>query len=88
MAGEELPHLRGSHPVEIIGHRDLPNHEPEPANLTRLRRFQRHDLDQRLTRLGDDERLAFRRPIEQPREARFGPVDVTVSISVPWSRST
>src|SRR5438270_436065 len=23
-----------SHPVEIVGHRDLPGHEPEPANST------------------------------------------------------
>ena len=40
MAAEELLDLRISHPVEIIGHRDLPGQEPEPANLTRLRCFQ------------------------------------------------
>jgi hypothetical protein len=34
-----------SHPVEIVGHRDLSGHESEPANLTRCRRFKRHHLD-------------------------------------------
>jgi hypothetical protein len=77
---EELLDLGFSHPVEIVGHRDLPGHEPEPANPTCLRCFQRHHLDQRLAGLGDDERLAFGGAIEQPREVRFGFVMLTVSI--------
>jgi len=39
LAAEKLLDLGSADPVEIVGHSDLPGHEAEPVNSTRLRRF-------------------------------------------------
>lgn len=45
--------------------------EPDP-----LRGIQRHDLDQQLAGLGDDERLALCRAVDQARQVRFSLVNI------------
>src|SRR5215831_5491595 len=69
---EKLFDLGASHSVEIIGYRNLPGHEPEPADLTGFRGIKRYDLHQRFASLGDDERLAPGRTIQQARQVSFG----------------
>ena len=61
------------HCVEIVRHGELARMKP---NRRGLRRVDRHDLDHRLAGLGDDERLAFRRGVDQLGEVGLGVVDV------------
>jgi hypothetical protein len=56
------PNISSISPSPIL---ELTGHEPDPARLMRRRRVERHDLDQGLAILGDDERLALDRPLDQ-----------------------
>src|SRR5262249_47327070 len=68
--------LGTTHPVEIVRYGDLSGHESQPANLPAGGHFERRDFDQRLPRLGDDERLALGRAVDQPRQMGLGFVDI------------
>src|SRR5207244_600458 len=67
IAVEHLLDLLGAHRVEIVRYFD-PRHEANPLHLARRRRVERYDLDQRLAGLGDNERLALGRAVDQARQ--------------------
>src|SRR5207248_1364829 len=78
-----------AHGVEIVWHRNLPAQEAEPFNLALGWRVERHDLDQRLAGLGDDERLALGGASDEARQMGFGFVDVDgAHRGIPSSRLT
>ena len=71
---EQLRDLRAAHAVEIVGDRELALEKAQPSR--RLWCIERHDLHQRLARLGDHERLALDGAIDQLRELGLRFVDV------------
>src|SRR5207244_1382794 len=75
IAVEHLLDLFGAHRVEIVRYSD-PRHEANPLRLAGGWRVERHDLDQRLAGLGDDERLALGGTVDQSRQMGLGFVHV------------
>ena len=76
-AGAKDPLSLGlTHAVEIVRHTDLALKETKAPDLSRHRRVNCHDLHQRLSCLGDDERLACRCLFDQSRQMGLSFVDV------------
>ncbi|GAA4329836.1 hypothetical protein GCM10023144_17050 [Pigmentiphaga soli] len=54
-----------AHEIEIVRHLDLAGHEAKTPGLATRGSIHRDDLHHRLASLGDDERLAFGRPVDE-----------------------
>src|ERR1700733_10316473 len=74
VAVEQLLDFLLVHRVEVVWHGELTLHEIEPPR--RSRGIDGNDLDQRLPRLRDNERLALVRSLDQAREVSLGLVDI------------
>jgi hypothetical protein len=65
-----------SQAVKIVRYRDFARQKSDATGRHRLVLGERHDLDQWLASLGNDEGLALGGTCDQTRQLRFGFVDV------------
>src|SRR5690606_1441534 len=73
---EECFDLLFAHTIEISGYHELSGHEAEPARFMGRGRLERDHLDHGLAVPAEDEGLALRRLLEQPRQMRLRFMDV------------
>jgi hypothetical protein len=83
-APEEPLDCSAAHFVEVVRHFDFASHEADPFDAHSSRRVKRHDFNQRLAGLGDDERLSFGGFVNQTRQKhlRFLDIESTHGISL------